>query len=567
MDDLRARTDVELNENSPVICLLDSGVNNQHPLLSSFLPNAKLYTYNDAWGTDDGYDGGGHGTGMAGLSLYGDLNIVIQRQERISILHGLESFKIFNQDDQTEQEMYGFVVEYACSLPVIDNPSTPRLFCMAITDKGLAKRGRPSSCSAAVDRVAFGNGFEGNPQLFILSGGNFSYMLPAIHPAEYFSQNLIESIHDPGQSYNALTIGAFTMMDRVDQELFPGVRPLAPKGSMSPSNSTSLTWDHQWPLKPDLVMEGGNYGVRGDVVIDTVHSLKPLSLDKDFDNHVFTPMGDTSGAAALASKMAIEIMRIHPEYWPETIRGLLIHSADWTTQMLSGIDLSTATVPQKKQLLRSYGYGVPDLEKSLYCASDLLTLVAERNIQPYKLNGRSAVYNEYHLYEIPWPSDVLAGFLSEMDVTLKVTISYFIDPNPGDRRYANNFNYHSHALDFKVIKATEDLEMFKRRISSTIDDNGEAEYDGHGEPWWLKDGLRSRGSVRKDLFRSSGADLASRKYIAVYPKAGWYKTRVSLGRSEAKVRYSLIIGLETEDLEADIYAPVSNLIETDILIR
>ena len=504
---------------------------------------------------------------MAGLAVYGDLNEVIQSRERINILHNLESFKIINENDPTDPEMYGYVIEYACSLPVIESPATPRLFCLAVTDKNLAKRGRPSSCSAAIDRIAFGNGSEGNEQLFIVSSGNFSYLLPAVHPDLYFSQNLTESIHDPGQSYNALTIGAYTSMDRIDQHLFPGARPLASRGLMSPSNSTSLEWEHQWPLKPDLVMEGGNYGVQGTTVIDSVHSLKPLSLDKDFGNYIFNPMGDTSGASALASKMAIEIIRLNPGYWPETIRGLLVYSANWTPQMLNNIVLSNATVAQKKQLLRSYGYGIPNLEKALYCANDLLTLIAERTIQPYKLNNRTAVYNEYHLYEIPWPADVLGGILSDMDVTLKVTLSYFIDPNPGDKRYANNFHYHSHALDFKMIKSTEDIETFKRRISSTIDDNEDASYEGENEPWDLKEVLRSRGSVKKDFITSSGAHLATRKYLAVYPKAGWYKTRVPLGKAESIVRYSLIIGLETEDLEADIYTPVSNLIEIRILLE
>jgi hypothetical protein len=52
----------------------------------------------------------------------------------------------------------------------------------------------------------------------------------------------------------------------------------------------------------------------------------------------------------------------------------------------------------------------------------------------------------------------------------------------------------------------------------------------------------------------------------VYPKPGWYKTRVRLGKAESQLRYSLIISLETDDLEADIYTPVYNYIENLLLL-
>lgn len=45
MEDLIGRTNGELDENSVLICLLDSGVNNIHPLINTFLPNERLYSY------------------------------------------------------------------------------------------------------------------------------------------------------------------------------------------------------------------------------------------------------------------------------------------------------------------------------------------------------------------------------------------------------------------------------------------------------------------------------------------------------------------------------------------
>src|SRR5690606_5598286 len=74
MDDLLQRTDIQLNDNSVLICLLDSGVNNAHPLIANFLPDERLYSYKpDDWGTGDDWPNGGHDTDMAGLALYGDM--------------------------------------------------------------------------------------------------------------------------------------------------------------------------------------------------------------------------------------------------------------------------------------------------------------------------------------------------------------------------------------------------------------------------------------------------------------------------------------------------------------
>lgn len=563
VEDLKNRTEFQVNGNSVIICLLDSGVNNKHPLLIDIVPDSRLYTYKEAWGKEDSWHDGGHGTGMSGLALYGDLAHALERKDTIRIFHGLESFKIIHPSDPNDPKLYGAITEYACSTPVVDNPNNPRIFCLAITDSQLAFKGRPSTWSASVDKIAFGINGRADSQLFIVSGGNVNYMEPGTDANSYPDKNHTESIHDPGQSYNALTVGTYTRMDRIDQNAWPGIRTLAIHGGMSPSNSTSLLWENQWPVKPDIVLEGGNMGVSGTQLLDHIPTLKPLSLDKDFANYLLYPFGDTSGAAALASKMAAELKTAYPDYWPETIRALLVHSADWTPAMLNGIDISTATVAEKKFLLRSFGYGVPNIEVAMHSAKNSLTLIAENEIQPYRFEGSSVKYNEYHLYKIPWPIEVLQGYLADKDVKLTLTLSYFIDPNPGNRRYANNFSYHSHSLDFKMIRPTEDLDQFKRRISAA-EENLHAQFNGQDEPWALRESVRNRGSLKKDYVISSGADLATRNVVAIYPKSGWYNTRKRLGMVESKVRYSLIVSIQSEEVEIDIYNPVSDLITNTI---
>src|SRR5436190_1934394 len=74
--------------------------------------------------------------------------------------------------------------------------------------------------------------------------------------------------------------------------------------------------------------------------------------------------------------------------------------------------------------LHRYGFGTPALPRALRSASDALTLVSQAVIHPY-LDGKT---QEMHLHQLPWPREVLQD-LGDQDVTLRVTLSYFVEPN------------------------------------------------------------------------------------------------------------------------------------------
>lgn len=558
LQSLSERTENRFNENSVIVCLLDSGVNNQHALINPSLPDERLYTWIEDWGKFDSERGGGHGTGMAGLALYGDLTQALANSGTTQLYHGLESFKIYNPQSTNKPEMYGAIYEYACATPIVDRPNHPRVFCLSVTNKDFGLRGRPSSSSASVDKIAFGSILDPEePQLILVSGGNVIIE----NPEEFPDKNLYESVQDPAQAYNALTVGSYTRKDRIDAQQWPGWNPLAINGAMAPSNSTSGTWETQWPNKPDIVMEGGNLAHKENEV-DYKDTLQLLTTHKNQRINIFQTFGDTSASVALASKMAAELKSGYPDYWPETIRGLMVHSAEWTDAMLQNYNLNQE--PDRRALLRSVGYGVPILERAKNSANNSLTLVSQRSIQPYRLEKSQPRYNEYHLYELPWPVNVLRDEIGDGDVTIKVTLSYYIEPNPGNRQYASNFRYHSHELDFKLIKPLEPLNEFKRRISaasSGTDENDDDTIDTTSELWTLRERIRSKGSIKKDFITISGLELSRRNILAIYPKNGWYRTRKKLGKIDSKVRYSLVVTIETPEQKVDLYTPVFNAVK------
>ena len=114
----------------------------------------------------------------------------------------------------------------------------------------------------------------------------------------------------------------------------------------------------------------------------------------------------------------------------------------------------------RESFLRRYGFGVPSLARAARSATDALTLVTEQEIRPFTDKG---TYRDMHIYELPWPKEVLER-LGAATVRLRVTLSYFIEPNPGRRGWTKRYSYQSHGLRFRVKSGAEQtLEEFKKR--------------------------------------------------------------------------------------------------------
>lgn len=65
------------------ICVLDTGVNPAHALLTPLISPEDCHCYLDDWGTDDRH---GHGTAMSGICGYGDLALILNDQNAVDSL-------------------------------------------------------------------------------------------------------------------------------------------------------------------------------------------------------------------------------------------------------------------------------------------------------------------------------------------------------------------------------------------------------------------------------------------------------------------------------------------------
>src|SRR5258707_12517821 len=97
-----------------------------------------------------------------------------------------------------------------------------------------------------------------------------------------------------------------------------GSGPTAPAGELSPRSRTSVTWDRQWPVKPDVVFEGGNLAHDGTLPGEPIDDLQILTTHFRPENRHFTTIGDTSAATTHAAGMAGAITETRPNIWPRS---------------------------------------------------------------------------------------------------------------------------------------------------------------------------------------------------------------------------------------------------------
>ncbi len=557
------------SEQAPSVCLLDTGVNRAHPLIEPLLSSSDLATvFADGDSSDDSAKN--HGTPMAGLAAYGDLRQLMLSSGTWYQMHRLESVKLISSTENHEPENYGSITLQAINQRESMTPQRSRVFCMAVTTPG-PNVGNPSAWSAAIDMAAAGAQADGDiSRVILISAGNTK---DEIHEASLVYPDTLHrnTIEDPAQAWNAITVGAISERATIEEDHDEARRShaIAPTGGLSPFTRTSTEWRPDWPISPDIVMEGGN--VARDEREDILHfdSLTPLSTASQFRKLPVVPFNATSAATAQASRIAAQILAKYPDLKTETVRGLLVHSARWSDKLLARENLDPFSGGKTKEvqaLMRGYGYGVVNEARALSSAANKTTIFTESSLQPYKGKAGDTRFNECHLIRLPWPQVALQNN-PETTVTLYVTLSYFIEPNPGSRTWddGKKYKYASHLLGFIPKHKGHSADEFRSRLDANAENQADSLNDKN---WALGPKARGKcGSLVQDMWRGSAADLAEMESIAVFPRAkGWWATRKYLeNRTEhnshlKSVPYSLIISIETEE-DLPIYQEISALID------
>ena len=251
-------------------------------------------------------------------------------------------------------------------------------------------------------------------------------------------------------------------------------------------------------------------------------------------------------------------METYPSLWPETIRALLVHSAEWTPAMQAHID-AARTKEERLRLIRRYGWGVPSERRVIASGSSSVTLIIQDEFLPFELGKSGITMRALRLQRLPWPEEQLRD-LFEAKVRLRVTLSYFVEPNPSSRGWQGRYRYASHGLRFDVKRPTETLDEFRLRLSNEAANEEARSTPRTSSPddrWEVGTRTRNVGSLHADIWTGTGAQLAASGYVGVTPVGGWWKDNNRRDRINLPVRYALLVSLHTETVETDIYTPIA----------
>ncbi len=240
----------------------------------------------------------------------------------------------------------------------------------------------------------------------------------------------------------------------------------------------------------------------------------------------------TSLATAEASRFAVRLRSKYPDLRSETVRGLIVHSASWTPQMLSQF----RNIDERISIC---GFGLPDLSLASECVRERATVVVEDKIPNavFEMDGKVEKKRRLAKFvRLPVPDDLL---VDAGEVELRVTLSYFAEPNTLGRR-----QYRGLDLAWNMQGPTENENQFGRRINKLLREPG-VKADSAGSFDWTV-GIQRRGhsTVQSDRWVGDGSLLAGSKLIAVYPVLGWWDRRKGLERLEQS--FSLIVSVRAQ---------------------
>ena len=511
---------VRQGADSVIVGILDGGINNGHPMLQALLPDERRAT---VLPNTNVFHEGDHGTGMAGLVEYGDLSNFMGRRGHLEINHVLASVKILSQV-ANDKQLYGKITSDAIETA---EHLGAKITCMAVTEDHERNDGSPSSWSAAIDNALYNEGRC--DRLMVVSAGNTS---PSdIDAADYTTSLVNSSVQSPGQSQNAIIVGAYTRRAICKRA---GFTAIAPPDGLSPHTRTSWMWRRN-AIKPDIVMEGGNLGVHPILGNTALPELGLVTTCADFNQEPLMEFNATSAATALAARLAARIKTVNPALSALSVRALMVHSARWTSEM-------EALSNKSSDIVKYCGYGVPDERKAMVSSDTNATFVVENELTPFNADG---TYNQMHFYALPWPKDLLLQ-MNEETVRLRVTLSYYIEPSPGFKSAYNRYRFASAGLAFDVKTPSETREQFiaRKNFKEQVDESS----TNDSNRWQVGIQLRGNSTLQSDWFECTARELAECNEIGIYPQSGWWKYR-KIENIHNRIKYSLVVSIETAETE------------------
>jgi hypothetical protein len=410
-----------------------------------------------------------HGTAMASLILNGDLGAQGARlQRRITIrpvlvpflsIHG--TYEGFPRNKLAIDTFHRAVLDLLRSEGTQVAPDQPYVINVSLGDPKRAFLRKMSPWARLLDWLAYRYRI-----LFVVSAGNRSETLKLEVPSggtgsmnstelqsallqSMYAQRRNRSILSPGESINALTIGA-AHGDATNAPVRPPlVDPIVSPSLMSPASA--IGHGYRTTIKPDMLSSGGRQLYRESpgsssetsAVLELVGGVAPpgalvAAPHSPIDAPKRWHFRGTSVAAALTTRLAAQIYE-ELEQLPAAaqicasrnvsvlLKALLAHTASWDEDATGPlIDMlvknGVAGAKLKENIARFLGHGVARPSRAFRCTDHRVTVLGDGELR----------HGEAHVFRFPWPR-ALRARVDERRVT--VTLASLVPTAPTNYAY------------------------------------------------------------------------------------------------------------------------------------
>lgn len=549
----RARDAVTLrppSNNAPAVCVIDSGIQEEHYLLEPAIDKGTSHCFlpgRPETEVADQVRPAGHGTRISGAVLYGE---TIPRTGVVDLTCWIQNARVLDEHGDIPSALFppaalrGIVERYH------RGPRKTRIFNHSIGARWPCRQRHMSAWAAEIDNLTMENDI-----LFIVSAGNISESAPApmtgikehLGAGRRYPEYLGESvcrISNPGQCLHALTVGSVACGAYEGN----GWRSLAPgKGHPSAFSRSGLgIWG---VIKPEVVEYGGDELVTATTPPDVGTPTHGRDCYPELVRSTLFPPGPaydrdgavgTSFAVPKVSRIAARLQEVLPEESCLLYRALIVQSAQWPEWA------ANAQAADMLNVLRRIGYGIPDIERATFSTDHRTTLISAG--ENYIKAG------ECHIYQVPIPAS-MRGPADEFDIRIEVTLSYVAAPR---RTRRNLRRYLSTWVEWKSSNLGEERDSFRVRALKGQEDDG-THTRRTPLPWMLdsnpnwgtiRDVKRNAGTVQKDWAKVKSNALPEDFCISVVGHRGW-----SLD-PDSTARYALTVSFEVVGKEMAIYNPL-----------
>lgn len=539
------------------ILVVDSGVQRGHPLIAPALGEAEIFPDSArefiTGGPDDGDEKtGGHGTGVSGIAIYGDVSQSVKNR-LFQPTAWLFSARVTNHNNEYDpdsllENQLDNAIQYFTR-----NYGNCKVINISLGDSRLTFRDgqKQFRLAAKIDEIAYE--FQHKNLVFVISAGNLPYEAGS---GEYLRTNypnyLLDpaaQIIEPATSAISLTVGSLSLGTGSLRNPEDAQTQAIARVCGYPSPFTRGGFGVDGMIKPDLVDFGGDLVVEGSRVIPNEAGVSILTLAKNSTGSMFRAYCGTSFAAPRVANMAAQLFTQFPNATSNLIRALIINSATLPAEIphiLQGDDTA-----QSRERLRIYGYGQPDLFRAKYSAENYVVLL-EDDVQ--------IPVGSFQIFEIPpLPEEYLR---TEGNRILSISLAF--DP---PTRPTRGDSYLGVTMEFNLFKNLDKESIIGAFVKASKETSTEEfteisleelkkQHPRKGITVNLSPGsrLRNKGCLQRGQVqissRARGFDQQS-LYLVLSCARKWAKQ----GEVDMQ-RYALVVSINHSNPEVDLYSQI-----------